>query len=196
MSLYEDINLEHRPELYGFLSLWLMVFHLEMFFKPLLGSVYLDRIASLGDCCVDVFLIIAIPFFLWQDHLSWNFLYDISGASFLIKRKTIIPRRIEFPETVFSHFDSSHPLPFQLRYFLHAQPLQIQPPFLRQCFIGDLSHSSLPFVCDLLLRIKRISLSNRITCIYSSGILYQTTCPKCTTPGSSSRIMNSASCSG
>ena len=118
MSLYEDINLEHRPELYGFLSLWLMVFHLDMFFKPLLGSVFLDRIASLGDCCVDVFLfisgyciyyswtknpdyrtflkkrvlrilptylIIAIPFFLWQDHLSWNFLYDTSGASFLIE---------------------------------------------------------------------------------------------------------------
>lgn len=120
MRSSKDRYFEKRSELYGFLSLWIMLFHLNMFFRPLLGSIYLDRIASLGDSCVDIFLfvsgyciyhswkndpdywnffkkrvyriipsylLIAIPFFLWQDHLSFNFLYDLLGASFLIEGK-------------------------------------------------------------------------------------------------------------
>ena len=56
---FDIVKLNHRTELYGVLSLWIMLMHLDMFFHPLLGNVYLGRVAALGECCVDVFLFLS-----------------------------------------------------------------------------------------------------------------------------------------
>lgn len=53
------MKLAFRSEQYGILTLWIMLLHLDMFFHPLLGNVYLGRIASFGECCVDIFLFLS-----------------------------------------------------------------------------------------------------------------------------------------
>lgn len=58
-SFLNGIILRHRAELYGILAIWIMIFHLNIFFNPLLGNIFLGRIASLGESCVDVFLFVS-----------------------------------------------------------------------------------------------------------------------------------------
>lgn len=53
------MSIRYRSELYGGLSLWIMLFHLNMFFNPLFGNIFLGRMATLGECCVDVFLFVS-----------------------------------------------------------------------------------------------------------------------------------------